>query len=1306
MSLKGSPKHDAMTAALKLLLTGPERGPFAFNMILLLIFVLWGRILTMGRKILIIILGAVLLWPPGAAVSHMDEPVVDILLLHSYHQGFVWSDNVTTGILEQLNSSLQRYHLHVEYLDEKQTPGRHLWPSFREILQAKFATADPDIIIAVDDAALQFLLSNDTLFTDTPVVFGGLTHFDDRWYRQRPLLTGATEYGAIFETVEMARRLHPGLRKVVVVNDSTTSGLQRHVQGVLELEPLFTTLETEHWIDLSIDELGARMALLGPDSMVLFGSFYRDVEGHVFTGQDLSHLVGETPKVPIFSIHGPLFGGGVIGGLVNRGEPHGRFIARLVQRVIAGEAPATIPIVRGPLTPLFDYRQLEHFRIDEDDLPPGSKVLNRPPSFVAQHPKLIELGLFLIVLLLALHGASVVLLRVRKKSAEELKHNFRLLQTIIDSIPDAVFYKDAEGRYLGGNKQFYEAIGMPRDQVVGKTVYEVAPTELAQIYHRSDMELMDQGGVQAYETQMRFADGKYHDVLFHKAVFPDEAGQPGGMVGAMLDISERKRMEEELRLREESFRLLFQSIPDPIILTDMDGKIIDVNRSYEEQTGISRDEAVGKTSVELGMWNDPTARNQVVEQLRKVGVVKNVELTLQARNQGERKALFSGRVIDFEGQQRLLFVSRDITKLRRAEEALEQSELRLRTVFEASPDAILLSRAGGGGIVDVNHGFTELWGYDREEVLWRGTSDLNLWVDNDARLRLREQLHRDGSVDDFEITIRCKDGSHRICAASCRLVELDGHRTTLAVLRDVTHLKAAEEALRKSEQKFQAVFHQTYQFMGILDAQGRVIEVNDTALNSLGLQLSDVKGQYFWDTLWWSEGEQREMIRLAVDTAARGNLFQVRTNNLKRDGSLLHIDFSMKPVRDVNGKIIYLIPEGRDITGLYMVEQALRQSEASYRALSGQFQSALDGVPDVMMLFDPEGRLVWGNQSAAKLFGLDEQDQGKKSCREIWGEKEQCAGCRKATFVQGRPWEELVETQDGLSWGIKTFPIKNDQGEVVNVMQVATDLTEKIRLREQASRSAHLAALGEVAAGVAHEINNPAGLLLMDLGLLQDVYFDLVPIIEQHREEHGEFECGGLSVARALEQLPSVFDELRDGAERIKRIVKELKEFANPHAEMLHAAVDLNEVINRTLRLTRKKLNRHCKRVEVELDDQLPTIPGNAQRLEQVLINLLLNAAQAVSGYGEEIRVTSSWDQHRKVNIVTIQDDGRGIAAEKLQMITDPFFTTRREEGGTGLGLSVSSRIIDEHHGVLRFASQEGQGTTVTIELPLQAQEG
>jgi polar amino acid transport system substrate-binding protein len=203
----------------------------------------------------------------------------------------------------------------------------------------------------------------------------------------------------------------------------------------------------------------------------------------------------------------------------------------------------------------------------------------------------------------------------------------------------------------------------------------------------------------------------------------------------------------------------------------------------------------------------------------------------------------------------------------------------------------------------------------------------------------------------------------------------------------------------------------------------------------------------------------------------------------------------------------------------------------------------------------------------------------------------------------------------------------------------------------------------------------------------------------------GEFTLAGLDYSLLREQLPQLLDEVLDGAQRIKQIVEELKDFSRPFDARQFTPVDLCEVARKAVQLVSNQLKKATDRFELLCQAGSPPTPGNAQRLEQVLINLILNACQALPDRRCGITVAVRYHRELQSNLIEVRDEGCGIKPEHLAQITDPFFTTRREVGGTGLGLSVSTRIIEEHGGTLHFASEPGHGTVVTITLPVRIEE-
>ncbi|GGY04234.1 histidine kinase [Litchfieldella qijiaojingensis] len=265
--------------------------------------------------------------------------------------------------------------------------------------------------------------------------------------------------------------------------------------------------------------------------------------------------------------------------------------------------------------------------------------------------------------------------------------------------------------------------------------------------------------------------------------------------------------------------------------------------------------------------------------------------------------------------------------------------------------------------------------------------------------------------------------------------------------------------------------------------------------------------------------------------------------------------------------------------------------------------------------------------------------------------------------------------------------------------------TEELRLHQQQLIQADkMTSLGILVSGVAHEINNPSSLLLLNLPVLRDAYADAQPILEEHYRVHGDFTLGGLAYSRMRDEIPLMLDEMLDGTQRIKRIVGDLKDFARQGNTDLGETLDLNDVVITAVRLVDNSIRKATCRFETHYGANLPPLKGNAQRIEQVVINLVLNACQALESMDQGIILTTRYDHARGRVILEIRDQGKGIDPESINLLTDPFFTTRRECGGTGLGLSVSAGIVREHHGSLEFDSRPGEGTTVTLALPVSAE--
>lgn len=385
-------------------------------------------------------------------------------------------------------------------------------------------------------------------------------------------------------------------------------------------------------------------------------------------------------------------------------------------------------------------------------------------------------------------------------------------------------------------------------------------------------------------------------------------------------------------------------------------------------------------------------------------------------------------------------------------------------------------------------------------------------------------------------------------------------------------------------------------------------------------------------------------------------------------------------------------------------EMRLRESEQNYRQLSQQFQIILDGIPDSLTLISPDMKVQWSNKGAGAPFGATLRTiPGEYCCEMLYNRSSLCDNCPAIkAFKTGLAEESVITTPDDRTLEVKAFPVRDASGEITYVIMLASDITEKTRLLDEATRTRRLVALGELAAGVAHEINNPNALILLNAELLKKACGDAAPILQKHFELVGDFQLAGMPYSEMRCELPHLFKEMFESAGRIKNIVNDLKDFSFADAQDLHENVDLNQVVQKVILMLDSTIKAATNNLTVEITENLPYFFGNRQHIEQVLINLIMNACQALDDKEKGLYISTWFHPERNSCLIMVRDEGIGISMENMIHITDPFFTTKRQSGGTGLGLSVSMRIVKNYEGSLEFQSEMHKGTTVYLFLPIK----
>lgn len=265
---------------------------------------------------------------------------------------------------------------------------------------------------------------------------------------------------------------------------------------------------------------------------------------------------------------------------------------------------------------------------------------------------------------------------------------------------------------------------------------------------------------------------------------------------------------------------------------------------------------------------------------------------------------------------------------------------------------------------------------------------------------------------------------------------------------------------------------------------------------------------------------------------------------------------------------------------------------------------------------------------------------------------------------------------------------------------------EETALREkQLIQADKMASLGILVAGVAHEINNPVTSLMLNAPNLKKTWAVVTPFLDERFKDDPDQKLSNFPYKDLKKRIELILNGMGESAARIKRIIDELKDFSRPAGEgkdlNINQDVNLNRVIKKSLDLTKTIINKSTNHLDVFLDENLPMIQGNEQKLQQVIINLLVNAAQALEKKEQSIQIRTKLVNAESIAI-EVKDTGPGISKENLKRITDPFFTTKRDDGGTGLGLSISEKIISEHHGQLVLSSKQGEGLNAKILLPIK----
>jgi PAS domain S-box-containing protein len=726
---------------------------------------------------------------------------------------------------------------------------------------------------------------------------------------------------------------------------------------------------------------------------------------------------------------------------------------------------------------------------------------------------------------------------------------------------DMLCVADFDGYFRILNAAFENTLGHSREVLLKTPSIEFVHPDDRDATLAASEQLLKGEPVTGFENRYYCKDGSYRWLAWNSVPSVEE-----GLVYAVArDITRQKTIQRELASQHELFNNVLSNVPASIFWKDRNSVYLGVNERFARDTGVrSPQELIGKTDYDLAWTKEQSDFYRECD--RKVmdsgESMLNIEESQQQAD-GRKIELLTNKVplLDTSGQvSGLLGIYMDITERKQAENTLRKSEARLQTLFDSAAEFIFVIDPEGTILQTNRYVYTQS-GYIAEEVIGRNIKDF--FTEESRELcDCNFPILRERGFNREDISFVCKDG-HVIqmeCAATGVADEQGEYTTFLIIQRDVTERNRAAIALANSERRFRAIFNSTHQFISLLDPDGIVLEVNQTALDFGGLTPGDVVGRPFWDAYWWSySAEVQNRLKDAIRDAAQGKSVYYEEEVLARGNTIRTIDFTLKPVSDQQGETVLLIPEGRDIT------ERKRAEEESHR----------------------------------------------------------------------------------------------HHQELAHVIRLST--------------------MGEMASGMAHEINQPLTALVSYCGTA-------ISLVK--------------SLPESPPQLQDVLVRASEQAQRAGDIIRHLRDFVSKEKDNKQPLV-LDDIVKELNVLLSSELKGSKVELEYHLDCRECKVMANRVQIEQVLVNLVRNSIEAIQSLQKNTGTVMLKTQLLEDGTIEVRviDNGPGIDAGMIGKLFNPFQTSKTS--GMGMGLSISRSIIEDHKGRVWADEQYQNGALFAFSLPL-----
>jgi PAS domain S-box-containing protein len=910
-------------------------------------------------------------------------------------------------------------------------------------------------------------------------------------------------------------------------------------------------------------------------------------------------------------------------------------------------------------------------------------------------------------------------------------------------------------------------------------------------------EFLNAGGPFDIEYRIQDPEGDIHWINIKGTVILDDHLKPSLANGTMQDITQRKKVEEELIQANHKYHLISEYSNDVIWVMDVKTeKFTFISPSIKKLRGYSVEEMMRQTLADV-LTPESYQRAKTllsnsipdyIEGKTSTSFVLELDQTRKDRSIVSTEVTVS-QVYDDQGNLQVIGITREITERKRAEAIIREERNLFQVLMDNIPDAIYFKNLKSQ-FIRINKAEAGIFGI-KDPAQAIGKTDFDIFTEEHARpaLEAEEQIIRTGQpLIDFEEKETFPDGHTRwISTSKLPFRNTNGEIIgTFGISHDMTKRKETELALKQRVQEMETVYHLS-NFLRSADTVQELLEkLLSETLRTIGCQDGSIllyepetKKLVLYAAAGWFE--QLAGLTLNTDEGLNGHVFSTNTPYLTpnmhddillaqkvkdkippgqtggffpiecREGVIGVFNILMPAPRTFSenelrlmGVILQLagnaILRSRLTEKLKLSNQSLQEEinqRVSYQSMLAAEKELLSttvmSLAEGVIITDDEGMIILFNQSAETITGYETYEILNQPLYEVFQildpishqivpdviqnliemtrRQEQDPGYKAPMLIQ-KSGERIM-----VSGSIAS--LKSAEGKSMGHVIVFQDVTERLKVEAQTALSQKMEAIGQMAAGIAHEINTPIQYVGDNLRYLQKAVSRFEEILDAYQQLPVE-ECQGISpelldhlaevkkrtrIAHYLGESSVAVQESLEGVERVRKIVMAMREFSHP-SEKEKKLADINHGIETTIAISRNEW-KYSAELETDLDPQLPAVVCQIDEINQVILNMIINAVQAIQEKyppetGEKGKITISTLKFNDYIHIKIKDTGVGIPEEIRQRIFDPFFTTKGVGKGTGQGLSLAHQIIvQKHKGKIYVDSMAGEGTTFTIELPV-----